>query len=161
MIESIYDLLNKTELEFLKNECVNFEEELFQIYSVQNKRHLIKTSLDNYISNVNNCIKKNDVNFILEDIWINKITKNSNLNEDFHNDAADFSIVTYINRDYVGGDLEWINKSGKIEKITPSENLSILIPKNVYHKVTPVTDGIRYSMALFFKYDTKSKKTLI
>jgi predicted 2-oxoglutarate/Fe(II)-dependent dioxygenase YbiX len=153
--------LNKTELEFLKNECVNFEEELFQIYSVQKKMHLIKTSLDNYISNVNNCIKKNDVNFILEDMWINKVTTETNINDVYHYDKSDLTIVTYINRDYVGGDLEWINKSGKIEKITPSENLSILIPKNVYHKVTPVTDGIRYSMALFFKYDTKSKKTLI
>ena len=161
MIESIYGLLNKAELEFLKNECVNFEEEVFQIYSAQNKRHLVKTSLDNYISNVNNYIKKIGANFILSDIWINKITKNSNLDEKFHKDASDFSIVTYINREYVGGDLEWINKFGKIEKIVPIENLSILIPKNVPHKVTNVIDGTRYSLALFFKYDTKLKKTLL
>jgi hypothetical protein len=161
MIETINGLLNELELDFLKKDCTNFKEELFQIYSVQNKKHLLQTSLDNYILNVNNYIKKIDANFILDDIWINKITENSNLDEKFHYDDADFSIVTYINRNYVGGDLEWVNKSGKIEKIIPVENLSILIPKNVYHKVTPVTEGIRFSMALFFKYDIKTKKTLL
>lgn len=161
MIETINGLLNELELDFLKKDCTNFKEELFQIYSVQNKKHLLQTSLDNYILNVNNYIKKIDANFILDDIWINKITENSNLDEKFHYDDADFSIVTYINRNYVGGDLEWVNTSGKIEKIIPVENLSILIPKNVYHKVTPVTEGIRFSMALFFKYDIKTKKTLL
>ena len=161
MIETINGLLNELELDFLKKDCTNFKEELFQIYSVQNKKHLLQTSLDNYILNVNNYIKKIDANFILDDIWINKISENSNLDEKFHYDDADFSIVTYINRNYVGGDLEWVNKSGKIEKIIPVENLSILIPKNVYHKVTPVTEGIRFSMALFFKYDIKTKKTLL
>ena len=161
MIETINGLLNELELDFLKKDCTNFKEELFQLYSVQNKKHLLQTSLDNYILNVNNYIKKIDANFILDDIWINKITENSNLDEKFHYDDADFSIVTYINRNYVGGDLEWVNKSGKIEKIIPVENLSILIPKNVYHKVTPVTEGIRFSMALFFKYDIKTKKTLL
>ena len=161
MIEIINGLLSKVELDFLKTECINFKEELFQIYSVQNKKHLTQSSLDNYISNVNKYIKKIDANFILDDIWINKIIENSNLDEKFHFDDSDFSIVTYINRDYIGGDLEWINKSGKIEKIVPIENLSILIPKNIYHKVTPVTEGIRFSMALFFKYDTKTKKKLL
>jgi hypothetical protein len=161
MIETIDGLLNELELYFLKKECTNFKEELFQIYSVQNKKHLTETSLDNYITNVNKYIKKIDANFILDDIWINKITENSNLDEKFHFDDSDFSIVTYINRDYIGGDLDWIDKTGKIEKIIPKENLSILIPKNVYHKVTPVTNGIRYSMALFFKYDTKTKKKLL
>jgi hypothetical protein len=161
MIESIDGFLSEEEIIFLKKECINFKEDLYQIYSVQNKKHLIETSLDNYISNVNKYIKKIDANFVLDDMWINKITKNSNLDEKFHYDDADFSIVTYINRDYIGGDLEWINKSGKIEKIVPIENLSILIPKNIYHKVTPVTEGIRFSMALFFKYDNKSKKKLL
>jgi predicted 2-oxoglutarate/Fe(II)-dependent dioxygenase YbiX len=161
MINTINGLLNETELDFLKKECINFKEDMFQIYSVQNKKHLLENSLNNYISNVNKYIKKIDANFILDDIWINKITENSNLDEKFHYDDADFSIVTYINRDYIGGDLEWIDTYGKIQKITPEENLSILVPKNVYHKVTPVTNGVRYSMALFFKYDVKSKKKLL
>jgi hypothetical protein len=51
MIEIINGLLSKVELDFLKTECINFKEELFQIYSVQNKKHLTQSSLDNYISN--------------------------------------------------------------------------------------------------------------
>jgi hypothetical protein len=161
MIESIDGFLSEEEIIFLKKECTNFKEDLFQIYSVENKKHLIKDSLNNYIFNVNKYIKKIDANFILDDIWINKIIENSNLDEKFHYDNCDFSIVTYINRDYVGGDLDWIAKDGRIEKIIPKENLSILIPKNVYHKVTPVYKGIRYSLALFFKLDNKSKKKLL
>lgn len=161
MIEIINGLLNELELDILKKECNNFKEEMFQIYSVQNKKHLIQTSLDNYISKIKSYIKKIDADFVLDDIWINKIIANSNSDEKFHFDDADFSIVTYINRDYIGGDLEWIDAFGKIQKITPEENLSILIPKNVYHKVTPVTDGVRYSMAVFFKLDTTFKRKLL
>jgi hypothetical protein len=161
MVETINGLLNEIELDFLKKECNNFKEELFQIYSVQNKRDLIQNTFDNYITNVNRYIKKINADFILDDIWINKITENSNLDEKFHYDDADFSIVTYINRDYTGGDLEWIDYSGKLQKIVPMENLSILIPKNMYHRVTPVIKGIRYSMALFFKYNKNQKKGLI
>jgi len=161
MIEIINGLLTENELNFLKNECVNFKEDLFQIYSVQNKRKIVEDVLNEYILKINTYVKKFDANFVLDDIWINKIVENTNSDEKFHFDDADFSIVTYINRDYIGGDLEWIDDNGKLQKITPEENLSILIPKNIYHKVMPVTQGVRYSLALFFKIDTTTKKKLL
>lgn len=161
MIQIIDGLLSTIELNFLKKECKSFKEELFQIYSVENKKHLVNTSLSNYMLKVNQYIKNIDADFFLDDMWINKISENSNLNEKFHYDDCDFSIVTYINNEYDGGQLEWIDSDGKLQTIIPFENLSILIPKKIYHRVTPVTKGNRYSLALFFKLKLKDRKKIL
>ena len=161
MIQTIDGLLSTIELNFLKKECKSFKEELFQIYSVENKKHLVNTSLSNYMLKVNQYIKNIDADFFLDDMWINKISENSNLNEKFHYDDCDFSIVTYINNEYDGGQLEWIDSDGKLQTIIPFENLSILIPKKIYHRVTPVTKGNRYSLALFFKLKLKDRKKIL
>lgn len=60
------------------------------------------------------------------------------------------SIVHYFNDDYEGGEIEfpWFNK-----KIKPKANSTIIFPSDyVYrHSVSPVTEGIRYSMASWIK----------
>ena len=150
MIQIINGLLSELELNILKKECDNFNEDLFQIYSVQNKKNLIHTSLNNYISNVTSYINKIDANFILDDIWINKIVENTNLDEKFHFDDADFSIVTYLNRDYIGGDLEWVDNN-QIQKITPQENTADIYYVNSEHILCLCDNNGNYINGLFVK----------
>lgn len=161
MITILDNLLNKNELKILKKECELFKEDLFQIYSTQNKVSFVKDNLKEYLNKLLFEVNKSPKKFIISDIWINKISCNSNLNEKYHYDDSDFAVVTYINDDFIGGELEWIDNDKNVKKILPKENLTILIPKNIYHKVLPVTVGDRFSLAIFFKYDLTQKKTMI
>ena len=161
MISILENLLNESELQILKDECKLFKEDLFQIYSTQNKVLFVEDNLKEYLNKLISEVNKSSKKFIINDIWINKISSGSNIDEKYHYDDSDFAVVTYINDDFVGGELEWLDINRNINKIIPKENLTILIPKNIYHRVLPVEIGTRFSLAIFFKYDLTQKKSMI
>lgn len=82
---------------------------------------------------------------------------------DVHNDSEDFidgklkrianrdlTILAYLNDDYEGGELEFPDFGLKIK---PKENMVIVFPSyyEFQHKVNPVTDGKRYTLAAWIE----------
>ena len=74
------------------------------------------------------CSKYLPDEYKLSGLWINKVTNETNVDDVFHNDAADLTIITYINEDFEGGEFEYFFKNQKI-KIIPKINYSIISMK--------------------------------
>jgi hypothetical protein len=88
-------------------------------------------------------------------IFINKITPETNLNDDYHVDSSDLSIVTYINEEFTGGQFEYVQNDVTV-RIKPSVNLSILMNREIQHRVLKINEGVRYSLITWFKTKNKS-----
>jgi PKHD-type hydroxylase len=58
------------------------------------------------------------------------------------------SMSVILNSDYEGGDLEMRDLENKIPRL--EEGSIIVFPSFVEHRVTPVTEGIRYSLVIWF-----------
>ena len=58
------------------------------------------------------------------------------------------SMSVILNSDYEGGDLEMRDLENKIPRL--EEGSIIVFPSFVEHRVTPVTEGIRYSLVTWF-----------
>lgn len=80
-----------------------------------------------------------------------------------HTPQRSFSSLLYLNRDFEGGDLQFINpRSGKVlRSIRPTTGLLVAFPstKDFVHQVTPVTSGVRYSMPVWFTQDPNLEVT--
>ena len=94
-------------------------------------------------------------------VWINKVSTESNKDDDFHFDNSDLSIVTYLNDDFEGGQFEYIISENENIKINPKKGLSIIIQSKALHRVLPVSSGVRYSCVFFFEYKPKNNQTLL
>ena len=64
-------------------------------------------------------------NLELKSMWINKIDINSNKDDNFHKDTSPYSLILYLNDDYIGGELEYVNDTNNRLKITPQKNLEV------------------------------------
>lgn len=73
-----------------------------------------------------------------------------------------FSIVIQLNDTYEGGNLE-LDIDGKIIEVEKGVGNLFFFLSNIQHRVTPVSDGIRYSLVNWFGIEKQSdyKKTLI
>ena len=58
------------------------------------------------------------------------------------------SMSVILNSDYEGGDFEMRDLENKIPRL--EEGSIIVFPSFVEHRVTPVTEGIRYSLVIWF-----------
>jgi hypothetical protein len=69
-----------------------------------------------------------------------------------HTPKRHFSSITYLNSDFVGGELCFENLGVRIQ---PSPGLLVAFPSHhgFYHKVEPVTRGRRYSVPVWFTND--------
>lgn len=95
--------------------------------------------------------------------WINKITADTNQKDDFHTDNSFVTFLTYINQNFKGGEFVYkidITKD-KTEIIKPEVGLTLIMTNKLYHKVNPVTDGVRYSLVTFFEINKKKNNTLL
>ena len=112
------------------------------------------------INNYLNEKLKNKIEF--QGAWINKITNQTNKNDEFHTDAADITFLIYLNDEFTGGEYEYIElENKKKKKLKPKKYLSIITNKTIEHRVHPVLEGERYSMVFFYNFDKKINKTLI
>jgi hypothetical protein len=100
-------------------------------------------------------------NLELKSLWINKIDINSNKDDDFHKDISTCSLILYLNDDYIGGELEYINDTNNRLKIIPQKNLVVIMNSELQHRVLPITSGIRYSLAAFFGFIDNQTKSII
>ncbi len=72
-----------------------------------------------------------------------------------------YSLSIQLNDDYIGGKLELSNDGNIIEMRRGSGNMFIFL-SDVLHRVTPVTEGVRYSLVNWFGIEKEDhKKTII
>jgi hypothetical protein len=157
--EKINNFLSNDEITTLNKLSDNFEEYAFQIYSMQriddSELLLFKEKIKKYVK------EKYKLDFILNPLWINKVTKSDLKSDNFHYDQSNLTIVTYFNTHFKGGNFQYYNELQNLITIKPEINLSLIMNNKVMHKISKVTNGERYSLVSFFSLQTKNKKTLI
>ena len=168
MIELYHNLLTTEEKLYLKSKCDNFVETHSPFVNGNVNRSYHKYQLDETIELLE--LQKRLLDFIKEKISsniefvgfvINRATNDTNKNDDYHIDNSDFTIVTYLNDDFIGGDFVYSLDNIKHTHIPVEIDLSILMSKKTPHKITPIKSGVRFSFACFFNYTSKLKKSLI
>ena len=167
MIKIIENILNKKELKILQYECKNFElTDTPKFYNFYNRISINQKLIPEFTKNINR-ILLNELGdeYILissKSTWINYINTTTNKNDNFHKDIAEVSIVIYLNDNFDGGELEYIDKNGIQKKYLPKINSAVIMTDNVWHRVLPVTNGNRFSFVCFFENkNTKLQKTLL
>jgi hypothetical protein len=168
MIEQVINLFDKEYLSHLLNEIKdkNFENSGQKLnsknYNYYNRYHLDikknrKDEIEKYLHNKYNKI------YLLRNkgYWINEITIETNKDDSFHMDDCDLTIVTYLNENFSGGEFEYINELTENIKIKPNIGLSLVMNNKLYHRVLPVTNGVRYSLICGFDVVNKTSKTFI
>ena len=165
MIESIYGFLNDVELSLLDVSCLNFKkEDTPRPTNYYNRMFLNKeTDLIDYQNKIKNYLfQKYGITYEVESIWINKVTSDTNKDDEFHLDNNALTIVSYINEDFEGGEFEYFILGVKPnQKIKPKRNLSLITNDKLLHRVLPVITGERYSIVVFCIIPNKDKKTML
>jgi Rps23 Pro-64 3,4-dihydroxylase Tpa1-like proline 4-hydroxylase len=167
MIKIVDNILNNEELKILQNECNNFViTDKPNFNNFYNRIEINQKLIPEFIKSVNT-ILLNELGdeYILipsKSTWINYINTTTNKNDNFHKDIAEVSIVIYLNDNFDGGELEYIDKNGIQKKYLPKINSAVIMTDNVWHRVLPVTNGNRFSFVCFFENkNTKLQKTLL
>jgi hypothetical protein len=159
MINIHQNLLSEEDLLFLDSISSNFVETQIP----HNNNNYVRKSLNikkELLEYQKRCSKYLPDEYKLSGLWINKVTNETNVDDVFHNDAADLTIITYINEDFEGGEFEYFFKNQKI-KIIPQINYSIILNKKIKHRVLNVINGYRFSLISFYTIIEKKEKTLI
>lgn len=166
LINENFDLLSNDEYRLLKNKCDNFiidgkptlNSNYYYRYFIDLNDTTIKGIIHKITQYIQNTININNINLLR--VWINIVNGESNKNDEFHTDASDLSFLLYLNDNFDGGDFEYINRNKKI-KIKPKSNISIILDNTIYHRVSPVTNGERFSLVMFFDIGKKKEITLL
>lgn len=168
MIKLYHNLLTVEEKSYLKDKCDNFVEthSPFTNGNVNRSYHKYKldetTELLDLQSRLLNFMKENvAINIEFVAFVINRADVSTNKNDDYHIDNSDFTIVTYLNDDFTGGDFVYSLDNKEHIHIPIKTDLSILMSKETPHKISTVTSGVRFSFACFFNYIPKRQKSLI
>ena len=162
MLITHQNLLSEKELYFLNSECANFlESEISRRDSQYNyyirKTLNIETDLLEYQKR---CKELIDDEYDLVGLWINKVTIETNIDDEYHNDICDLTIVTYINDTFDGGEFEYIENKN-LFKIKPIRNTSLFMDKKLKHRVLKITKNERFSLISFYYKNQKREKTII
>jgi hypothetical protein len=174
MIVEIYNLLSQTELDFLNAKCLEFDTDNFDKINRKtssnyyNRVFVANENLEKYYFNLKNTLEKeinpnifNLIDFSKNNSWINKVIPETNKNDNFHNDMSFLTAVTYLNDDFTKGEFEYKDDDLNIHQIKPEKNKTLIMDEKLLHRVSPVKNGIRYSLVTFFQFESKEKKTLL
>jgi hypothetical protein len=168
MIKLHHNILLEEEQQFLKDKCDNFIETHSPFVDGNRNRSYHKYKLDDTIELLD--LQKRLLSFLKETIGadmefagfvINRVDNTTNQNDHYHIDNSDWTIVTYLNDEFVGGDFVYTLDNKEHTHIKVEKNLSIIMNKEIPHKITPITTGVRFSFACFFNYIPKIKNSLI
>lgn len=169
-IELYYDVLDETEIIFLKKECDSFIAEEFPtefdiIEKKKNyyyRRFIKENKLFNFYNKIlNKLYEKTGIKYHMNGIWINKINNQSNKNDKYHQDISDLTILIFLNDEFEGGEFEYMDDFDNKIKIKPEKNKAIVMNNKLYHRVLPVTSGERFTLVSFFEFEKKENKSLI
>jgi hypothetical protein len=120
MLITHQNLLSEKELYFLDSECTNFVEnninklDNYNNYYIRKKLNIQKDLLEYQ----KKCKELIENEYELVGLWINKVTNETNIDDAYHNDECDLTIVTYINDTFDGGEFEYIENKN-LFKIKP------------------------------------------
>jgi hypothetical protein len=169
MIEFYNNLLTDEEKLYLKDKCENFIEthspfvngninRSYHKYKLDEKTELLDLQI-RMAELVKKVIGTIDIEFA--GFVINRVDTTTNKNDHYHIDMSDYTIVTYLNDDFTGGD--FIYSLDNIEHVCNKvhNGLSIVMDNTLPHKISPVTDGVRFSFVCFFNKSFKKNKSLI
>lgn len=172
-INENFKILSDEEIMFLKNKCSTFSiteepilynDGLSKNYYYREKLNL-DTSLEmiEIVNKIESYIKKvtNENGIELWKIVINKVFKDSNIDDAMHRDMCDLTFILYLNENFEGGEFEYINNENSNIKIKPKSNLCIISTDKLQHRVLPVKNGERFSLVMFFNIGKKNELTLI
>ena len=159
MVETYQNLLSEKELLLLDSLCKNFIETEVPYKNNNYFRQSLNIN-DELLEYQKQCLQYLSDEYELYALWLNKITNETNIDNDFHIDKADLSIITYLNEDFQGGEFEYIFKNEQI-KFLPKINHTILFNEKIKHRVLNVISGTRFSLISFYRQIQKNKKTLI
>lgn len=164
MIKIINNFLTNVELEYIAN-MVTDNQSMYA--DVPNKTDTYQNFYYRIDIEIPNSIKEKLLNSVhsvttsrqvhLELNWINHIFKNSNLKDPFHMDKADIASILFLNDDFDGGELEWIDNENIIHKIEPKKNTLIIFYRKYQHRVLSVTNGNRFTHVSFYNFKNNSK----
>lgn len=158
MIHVEYDFLGEDDLKYVEGLVTNFtiEESPKRDYVNYYRNDYFKQQVpltESILTKVNQTIKKyTDKDIVIKTIWLNKIDVDSNQDDDFHRDGTHLSFVFYPHDNFTGGELELRTETLPIQK-----NIAYIMLHNIEHRVKKVTEGVRWSIAVFCDYDNKSK----
>jgi hypothetical protein len=177
LIENNLNLFNKFERDIIQSKMDNFmsheepkisheqpkfDEPTISNFYTRQKLSNPKEILPIFFYNLENYIKESvKLNCILENVWINKITEDTNKKDEFHTDTSDFTMIMYLNDDFIGGEFEYIDKLGDSIKIKPKKDTIVFSNNKLLHRVLPVLNGVRYSLVCFYNFEKKLKKTIL
>ena len=170
LVDKNSKILSNVDMEFLYKKCNNLILSESPKEKTKNERnYYFREFLDlndplmhNIVMGLESYIKtKLYTNLELDSMWINKIDINSNKNDNFHTDISPCSLILYLNDEYIGGELEYINDNNNKLKIIPQKNLIVIMNNRLKHRVLPVTSGVRYSLVAFFSFIGKQTKSII
>ena len=156
LIDKNSKVLNDDDMELLHKKCDNFILSESPTLDKNNTNFYFRQYIDlndplirNIVVGLESYIKtKLYTNLELKSMWINK-------------DISPCSLLLYLNDDYVGGELEYINDTNNRLKITPQKNLMIIMNNELQHRVLPIISGVRYSLAVFFGFMDNQTKNII
>ena len=168
MIQIFDNILTETEIIELDFICKNFYVHIKPVVlpdgnfsSYYRNRININTTLIDFQKRI---VEKIELDLFLKtnilDMWVNKVTTETNRNDKFHKDMSDLSVVIFLNDDIDGGEFIY-EIDGKIYNIKPKKNTGIIMNNKLLHKVSPVYSGVRYTFITFLDVVKKDKKTLI
>jgi predicted 2-oxoglutarate/Fe(II)-dependent dioxygenase YbiX len=169
LIDKNSKVLNDDDMGILQKKCDDFILAQSPTKEKNNTNFYFRQFLDlkdplmhNIIMGLESHIKtKLYTNLKLTSMWINKIDINSNKDDDFHKDTSPCSLILYLNDDYIGGELEYINDTNNRMKIIPQKNLVVIMNNRLEHRVLPITSGVRYSLVAFFGFMDNQIKSII
>ena len=174
MLHITNNLLNDSDLKTLQEICENFEnhnvdkpignESNNSYYRVFIKPDLIENyykNLDDYLKNIIDKGKYNILNLPKPNSWINKVIPETNKNDTFHYDMSYLTAVTYLNDDFENGEFEYRIDNLMTQRIKPEKNKTLVMDESLYHRVAPVSKGVRFSLITFYQFNEKEKKTLL
>ena len=163
LVDKNSKILSNVDMEFLYKKCNNLILSESPKEKTKNERnYYFREFLDlndplmhNIVMGLESYIKtKLYTNLELDSMWINKI-------DNFHTDISPCSLILYLNDEYIGGELEYINDNNNKLKIIPQKNLMVIMNNRLKHRVLPVTIGVRYSLVAFFSFIGKQTKSII
>jgi hypothetical protein len=162
MIKHVKNLLLENELNYLDVICKDFVETETHSIITQNNHYIrkildIKKDLTEYQKNCKSLINEE---YEIFGLWVNKVTVNTNIDDEYHNDACDLTIITYINDTFDGGEFEYLENKNSF-KIKPIRNISLFIDREIRHRVRRITKNERYSLISFYNKKQKKEKTLL
>ncbi len=162
MLITHQNLLSEKDLFFLDSVCVDFVENEI-VSSEKNYSYYITKKLNvetDLLEYQKRCKELIDETYELVGLWINKVTTETNIDDSYHNDSCDLTIITYINDTFDGGEFEYIENKN-LFKIKPIRNVSLFMNNKLKHRVLKITKNERYSLISFYNKNQKREKTLI